>query len=391
MRIILPLRRKFLLFILVLAIIPLLLVSLFSFRGSRRALLETISINNTSFTLGTARGIRDEVLNFRAILESAAQSVVMAETLEEKKDTLISYKKGFLSIESLAILDKQGRETVRSDNEPLEDRSEKPEFYMLEKEDFYFSWLKYNEEQALSSVILSVPILKEDKFEGVLVGEIFLYEIWDQAMIASLSPDDNCYVFTQEGEIVAKITASKEEFRSSELERIALDAAFGGKLFTKEQKTEIGSMLVIASPVPVLNWELVIFRPTTEIYEPASRIRNEAMIIIFFSLIFISIITLLFSRTIVTPIRKLHEGVGIIAKGHLDHKFDIKTGDEIEELANEFNQMTKSLKESKVGLEARIKQLERFHKLTVGRELRMVALKEEIKKLKKELEKYKEK
>ena len=40
-------------------------------------------------------------------------------------------------------------------------------------------------------------------------------------------------------------------------------------------------------------------------------------------------------------------------------------------------------------LRERIEELEKFHRLTVGRELKMVELKEEIKKLKKELEKYK--
>ena len=387
MKIILPLRKKFFLFILALAIVPLLLVSLFSYLGSQRALMETISVNNTSFTLSAARGIRDQVLNFRAILEFGAQSMVMAETLEEKKDILINLKEGFMSIESLVLLDEQGKEIVRSDDNPLQERIENPEFYMAKEEDFYFSWLKYNEEQALSWVILSVPILKEDKFEGALVGEIFLYEIWNQAMISSLSPNDNCYVFTMEGEIVAKITASKKEFRSDDLERIALDAAFGGKLFTKEQKTEIGSMLVIASPVPVLNWELVIFRPTAEIYKPASRIKNEAIIIGFFSLIFVFIITILFNRTIVTPIRKLHEGAETITKGNLDYKVNIKTGDEIEQLANEFNRMTESLKKSREKLEERIDQLETFQRLTIGRELKMTELKKEIQKLKDQLSK----
>ena len=61
---------------------------------------------------------------------------------------------------------------------------------------------------------------------------------------------------------------------------------------------------------------------------------------------------------------------------------------------------TKELKELSEGLEEevkrrtaevqeRVEELERFHKLMVGRELKMIELKEEIKKLTKELEKYK--
>jgi len=40
-------------------------------------------------------------------------------------------------------------------------------------------------------------------------------------------------------------------------------------------------------------------------------------------------------------------------------------------------------------LQEKIKELERFQRLTLGRELRMIDLKKEIKKLNEELEKYK--
>lgn len=425
MEIKLPLKRKAPLFVLVLVIIPLLTVSLFFYIRSREVLMKTISVNNTSFTLSAARGIRDQVLSFRNILESAVRSVLMAETITEKKDILIGLKEGFISIESLAILDSKGEEIVRSDDKALQDRSENPEFYIAKEGGFYFSWFKYNEEQGLSSIILSVPILKENKFEGVLVAEIFLYEVWNQAMIASLSPNDNCYIFTQKGQLVAEITAANDKFRSPDLEKIALDSALGGKLFTKEQKTEIGSMLVIASPVPALGWELVIFRPTAEIYEPVTKTRNEVIIISSLSLIFVSIAAFLFSRRVVNPIGKLYEGARIIGRGDLEHRVEIKTGDEIEDLAEEFNRMVESLKksqraleEAKTSLEIRVKsrtkeleeltegleekvkertkelqkrisELERFRRVTIARELKMIELKKDIKRLKKEFKEYK--
>jgi len=120
---------------------------------------------------------------------------------------------------------------------------------------------------------------------------------------------------------------------------------------------------------------------------------------------------------LIKPIVLLHKGAEIIGKGNLDYKVDIKTGDEIEQLANEFNRMTEGLKksrdelqEAKTSLEVKIKartgelekltqaledkvqqrtkelqerinQLERFRKLTVGRELKMVELKKRIKEL----------
>jgi sigma-B regulation protein RsbU (phosphoserine phosphatase) len=50
------------------------------------------------------------------------------------------------------------------------------------------------------------------------------------------------------------------------------------------------------------------------------------------------------SKKFVTPIVKLTNGVKEIAKGDLDKKLDIKTGDEIEVLADNVNNMTSELK-----------------------------------------------
>jgi len=43
-------------------------------------------------------------------------------------------------------------------------------------------------------------------------------------------------------------------------------------------------------------------------------------------------------------IKKLQNGTEIIAGGNLDHRIDIHTGDEIEQLAKSFNIMGKKLK-----------------------------------------------
>lgn len=70
-------------------------------------------------------------------------------------------------------------------------------------------------------------------------------------------------------------------------------------------------------------------------------------------LIFLIYITL---RRIVTPIATLREGVSIIAGGNLDHSIHIKTGDEIEDLANEFNRMTGELKSLYADLEEKVRK-----------------------------------
>ena len=46
------------------------------------------------------------------------------------------------------------------------------------------------------------------------------------------------------------------------------------------------------------------------------------------------------SQKITRPIQELRQDVATIGAGNLEHRADIKTGDEIEELAAEFNKMT---------------------------------------------------
>jgi len=60
---------------------------------------------------------------------------------------------------------------------------------------------------------------------------------------------------------------------------------------------------------------------------------------------------LFLARRIVRPIQALQAGAALIGRGELDHRLDITTGDEIEKLADNFNQMADSLRQHTEGLE----------------------------------------
>lgn len=129
---------------------------------------------------------------------------------------------------------------------------------------------------------------------------------------------------------------------------------------------------------------------------------------------------------ITEPIKILTEGAEDIGKGNLDYRIRIKTGDELEKLGKAFNQMAEDLTKSRTAIEKskevlevkvkartkeleeltqsleekvqertkelqeRIDELERFHKLTVGRELKMVELKKALQQAQEGIEKLKE-
>ena len=68
------------------------------------------------------------------------------------------------------------------------------------------------------------------------------------------------------------------------------------------------------------------------------------------------------ARGMVRPIRTLDEGARRIGAGDLDQKIDVRTGDELEALADQFNRMTAQLRESYAGLERKVD--ERTRELT---------------------------
>ena len=116
--------------------------------------------------------------------------------------------------------------------------------------------------------------------------------------------------------------------------------------------------------------------------------------------LFIVIVLTLFSNILMTrnltrPLRNLIKGTKEVAGGNLDYIIKAETKDELGRLVNDFNTMVQQLKKAKMvseearasleikteELRKRVADLERFHELTVGRELKMVELKQKIREL----------
>src|SRR4029079_4447655 len=71
---------------------------------------------------------------------------------------------------------------------------------------------------------------------------------------------------------------------------------------------------------------------------------------------------LFLARKMIIPIQKLREGAAQIGAGNLEQRITIKTNDELESLADQFNDMAGRLEESYAGLEQKVEL--RTHELT---------------------------
>lgn len=158
---------------------------------------------------------------------------------------------------------------------------------------------------------------------------------------------------------------------------------------------------------------------------PVNKAQREAILMGLGFFVLISLIAILasfyFSKGVSKPIEKLRRGTEMIGRGNFDHRIKVDSGDELEDLASAFNKMAQDLKrfhesmketeqvlkirvkaktrelrqlneeleqrvqERTKELKKRIEELERFHRLTVGREKKMIELKKENKRLREEL------
>lgn len=158
-----------------------------------------------------------------------------------------------------------------------------------------------------------------------------------------------------------------------------------------------------------------------EIFIILQSVSIQAFLILLIVIILSLFGSIIMARSLVRPVKKILAGIEKVGKGDFNFKVSTSTNDEIGELSENFNEMVKRLKkqsaledsknvleikvkaktreleelnrdlEYKVrertsDLQKKLKELEKFRNVTVGRELKMIELKKENKKLKEEMQ-----
>ena len=110
------------------------------------------------------------------------------------------------------------------------------------------------------------------------------------------------------------------------------------------------------APASTLGWKVFVEQPVAEVYAAldATIVRTVALIVA--GLLFSALAALYLARSMVRPIRTLQEGAQRIGAGDLESQIDVRTGDELEALAGQFNRMTAQLRESYTGLERKVEE-----------------------------------
>lgn len=92
-----------------------------------------------------------------------------------------------------------------------------------------------------------------------------------------------------------------------------------------------------------LGWVLFVEYETDELFLPIIKLKQSLLLVSMIIVVLAISIGFYFSRSITQPLNQLYLGVTELEKGNFNTKVHIKSGDEIEELGNNFNKTAKAL------------------------------------------------
>jgi class 3 adenylate cyclase/HAMP domain-containing protein len=266
------------------------------------------------------------------------------------------------AVSSAAALDRRGREVAKVSREELvleedlRDQSSSIAFIRAHKGGNYFGRLYFvrNSEPYMQ---VAVPIeWFVGEVEGILVAEVSLRYMWNVISEIRVGQSGYAYVVSHDGVLIAHpdISLVLQRQDISELPQVKAAIADQPIPFAAQPSILGEQVLAAHAPIPDLGWSVIVEQPTTEAYAPllASLLRTALFSLAALAMAFL--VTFLISRKVVRPLAVLREGAKRIGAGEFDHRIEISSGDEFEEVAGEFNHMAARLQESYATLERRV-------------------------------------
>ena len=108
-------------------------------------------------------------------------------------------------------------------------------------------------------------------------------------------------------------------------------------------------MLTTSSPVPKLGWHVFFEQPTAQALTPIRDQLVRIALLIALGLVVAIIAGTVMARRMLVPITALRAGARRLGAGDFGHRIEVKTSDELEELADQFNGMAGQLAETYSG------------------------------------------
>ncbi|MET4797737.1 cache domain-containing protein [Bradyrhizobium sp. LB11.1] len=265
------------------------------------------------------------------------------------------------AITELAQVDSTGKERLRVSRLAMDainsgvDLSGDPKFTEAVAHKVYYGPVYFRRE---SEPYMTLALAGARKDAGVSIAEVNLKLIWDVVSQIKVGEHGHAYVVGPEGRLIAHpdISLVLRNTDMSGLAQVRAAQAGGGMPDPLQGEPNIQGQKVLTAfaPIAPLGWTMFVELPVEEAYASLYASLERLAIVLLAASIFAVLAGIFLARRMVGPIQVLRSGAERIGGGDFSQRISIRTGDELEGLADQFNDMGARLQESYADLEKKV-------------------------------------
>ncbi len=282
-------------------------------------------------------------------------------TLEQQRIDYLRLLRQVPAITDVGFLDRNGMEQLRISRLDMDvagsrtDFSADPRFAVARSGRTYFSPVYFRKE---TEPYMSIAIAGPRNTGGVTVAEVNLKFIWDVVSRIRFGQQGLAYVIDSAGRLIAhpdiSLVLQKLDLSGLRQVKAAREPGSDGGEVTISSNLQGKEVLTAYAGIDPLGWQVFVEQPLAEAFAPlyASLLRSGLLLLGGLALAIGASVFL--AQRMVRPIQAMQKGAARFGTGKLDERIDVPTGDELEALGAEFNNMAARLQESYAGLERKV-------------------------------------
>jgi signal transduction histidine kinase len=288
-----------------------------------------------------------------------------AGSIEQRRFDALRLLRQVPAITELAQVDSTGKERLRVSRLAMDvvdsglDLSKDPKFTEAVAHKVYYGPVYFRRE---SEPYMTLSLAGTRKDAGVSVAEVNLKLIWDVVSQIKVGERGHAYVVGAGGRLIAHPDISLVLRNTDMSKLVQVQAAQAGNAGGDPESLQGAKniqgqeVLTASAPIAPLGWTMFVELPVEEAYASLYAALQRLAIVLLGASIFAVLAGIFLARRMVGPIQALRAGAERIGGGDFAQRISIRTGDELEGLADQFNDMGARLQESYADLEGKVEQ-----------------------------------
>jgi adenylate cyclase len=270
------------------------------------------------------------------------------ETMEQRRFDGLRLLRQVPAITEFSHVDPNGREQLRMSRIALDsvgsgqDVSTEPAFKEAVAGRIHYGPVTFRRD---SEPYMTIGLAGARPDAGVTIVDLNLKFIWDVIAAIKVGQSGLAYVTDSQGRLIAhpdiSLVLRNSSFSHLEPVKAALAGAGAPSAENGLIADDIDGEKALTSYVAVnpFGWTVFIEAPLAEVYAPLYGSLQRTGLLLLLGLAVSLMAAAFFARRMVGPIESLRAGAARIGDGDLEYRVDVRTGDELEVLGNQFNRM----------------------------------------------------